>query len=181
MLEKELKILDVDIEELKEKLESFGGEKTFEGYIHDVYYDYPEDKLDGEKRLFRVRKKGETHLYTIKRKRKELKKEMWLNVKDEHETEITDLESFTRVLEKYGMKKTREKKKLRISYRIGEIEFYIDDYEIFPPLLEIEAHTTEQINDWIEKLGLTQHETLLCGSRSLFKHYEKPYLYHEED
>ena len=41
-----------------------------------------------------------------------------MNVKDEHEMPITDIESFTRVLEKYGMTKTREKKKHRISYRL---------------------------------------------------------------
>jgi adenylate cyclase class IV len=63
-----------------------------------------------------VRKKGEVHLYTIKKKRKKLKKELEVNVKDEHEMTITDIDSFTRVLEKYGMNKTREKKKYRISY-----------------------------------------------------------------
>jgi len=38
--------------------------------------------------------------------------------KDEHETSITDITSFAKVLEKYGMEKVREKKKHRVSYQI---------------------------------------------------------------
>jgi len=38
------------------------------------------------------------------------------------------VESFTKVLEKYGMKETREKKKFRISYALENLEFDIDDY-----------------------------------------------------
>lgn len=179
MLEKEIKILEVDVQEIQKKLESFGAEKTFEGYIHDIYYDYPTKQIDEEGRIFRVRKKGETHLYTIKKKRKKLKKEFEMNVKDEHEMPITDIESFTRVLEKYGMTKTREKKKHRISYRLGEVEFDIDDYGLFPPLLEIEGHSVGEIKAWIPKLGLEEHISKQFGSRSLFLHYGCDYINHE--
>ena len=41
--------------------------------IHDVYYDFPseekKDKMHANNRMFRVRTKGETHIYTIKNKR----------------------------------------------------------------------------------------------------------------
>jgi len=62
MLEKEIKILDVDVSELEKKLEAIGAKKTFDGFIHDVYYDFPHDeenshKMEDNKRLFRVRKK----------------------------------------------------------------------------------------------------------------------------
>ena len=42
MLEKELKILNINPDEIIDKLESFGAKKTFEGFIHDIYYDFPE-------------------------------------------------------------------------------------------------------------------------------------------
>jgi len=42
---------------------------------------------------------------------------------------ITDVDSFKKVLEKYGMTQTREKKKHRTSYKIGEVEFDIDEYD----------------------------------------------------
>jgi len=43
--------------------------------IHDVYYDFPgeeKNKMEANKRMFRVRKRGEEHIYTIKRKRKSI-------------------------------------------------------------------------------------------------------------
>jgi adenylate cyclase class IV len=50
------------------------------------------------------------------------------------------------------MKKIREKKKHRISYSLKKLEFDIDKYDGMPTLLEIEAHTIEEINKYIEKL-----------------------------
>ncbi len=184
MLEKEIKILEIDVEEVTSKLVELGAKKTFEGFIHDVYYDFPDDgksKMEANKRMFRVRQKGEEHIYTIKRKRKKVKKEEGLNAKDEHETAISDVKSFAKVLEKYGMTKMREKKKYRISYNLNGVEFDIDDYYIWdskneiPPLLEIEASGMDEIQEWVKRLGLEEYEQKLFGSRSLFKHYGQDY------
>lgn len=181
MLEKEIKILDIDIEQTVKKLENLWAKKTFEWYIHDIYYDFQEwenQKMDENKRLFRVRKKWDLHLYTIKRKRHKL--EWWeksLKVADEAEYPITDVESFTSVLEKYWMKKIREKKKYRISFKFWDIEFDIDKYDNIPALLEIEAKSKKEIF-WILKfLWFENNVRKKFGSRKLYKHYGKKYLY----
>jgi adenylate cyclase class 2 len=184
MLEKEIKILDINVEELQKKLTQLWAIKTFEGFIHDIYYDFhdeetSEHKMEANKRLFRVRQKWDIHMYTIKRKRNKKCEwwEKWVKIADEGEREITDVESFKKVLDKYWMKETREKKKFRISYTLDNCEFDIDDYylwddkNLIPPLLEIEAHTTEEIHAWIEKLGLEKHEQQKWWSRKLFEHY----------
>ena len=72
MLEKEIKILEINREELVARLLSLWAKKTFEWYIHDIYYDFPEkgeqkDKMQANGRMFRLRKKGEEHIYTIKK------------------------------------------------------------------------------------------------------------------
>ena len=184
MLEKEIKILDVNVQDLQKQLEKLWAEKTFEWFIHDIYYDFHDEennshKMEANKRLFRVRQKGDIHMYTIKRKRN--KKSEWgeqgVKIADEGEREITDVESFKKVLEKYWMKETREKKKYRISYSLWKMEFDIDDYylwddkNIIPPLLEIEAQTSAEIHEWIEKLGLKDYRQEKWGSRKLFEHY----------
>lgn len=43
MLEKEIKILEISTQEVIETLVSLGAKKTFEGIVHDVYYDFPDD------------------------------------------------------------------------------------------------------------------------------------------
>lgn len=182
MLEIEIKILEIESSKIQDTLLALGAEKTFEGYIHDVYYDFPdelENKLEANGRMFRLRKKGEQHIYTIKNKRKEIKQEEGAVGKEEHETPITNIESFAKVLEKYGMVKTREKKKHRISYQVEWMEFDIDTYEGIPTLLEIEGSDGSMIQEWVEKLGLREHQQLLWGSRKLFKHYGVEYLHFE--
>lgn len=185
MLEKEIKILDINVEEVEKKLLELWAEKTFEGFIHDVYYDFPDDKddwslkMEDNKRLFRVRKKWDVHQYTIKRKRNKANEggEEWVKIADEWEREISDVESFKKVLEKYGMKETREKKKYRTSYSIWKFEFDIDDYYLWddrhtiPPLLEIEAETSEELKEWVVKLWLQDKQIEKWWSRKLFAHY----------
>ena len=186
MLEKEIKILEIDRKQLEEKLLSLGAVKTFEWVIHDVYYDFPDNdvnKMEANGRMFRLRKKGEEHIYTIKNKRKDVIKKEKLHAKEEHETPITNIESFAKVLEKYGMKKIREKRKHRISYSFPweNIEFDFDCYEGIPELLEIEGKTLADIKSWIKKLSLENHPTLRGGSRKIYAHYNIPYSYFDED
>ena len=179
MLEKEVKILEVDVNALTKKLIELGATQTFEWVIHDVYYDFPWEKMETSKRIFRVRKKWETHLYTIKKKRsgKDKWAEKGIKIADEWEYSITDVESFSKVLERYGMEKIREKKKHRISYKIWEVEFDIDDYDGIPPLLEIEAPRSEQIEEYVKKLSLDKHIIKTFGSRWLFRYYWLDYSY----
>ena len=180
MLEKEIKILEIDREEVVKKLLDLWAEKTFEWYIHDIYYDFPDDvthKMEANNRMFRLRKKGEEHIYTIKRKRKEYQETEGAHAKDEHETPVTNITSFAKVLEKYGMKKTREKKKHRVSYRLENMEFDFDIYEWIPEFLEIEWPSWDEIQKWVEKLGLEEYEQMLWGSRKIFKRYKVPYRY----
>ena len=179
MLEKEIKILEINKEAVVERLLELWAEKTFEGFVHDVYYDFPDDdehKMEANNRLFRLRQKGEEHIYTIKRKRKKIKKKEEINAKDEHETSITNIESFAKVLEKYWMERTREKKKHRVSYKLDGMEFDFDLYEWIPEFLEIEWPDGETIQNWVKKIGLDWFEQMLGWSRKLFKYYGIDYL-----
>ena len=75
------------------------------------------------------------------------------------------------------MKKTREKKKHRVSYRLNNQEFDIDQYDGIPTLLEIEAHSSEEIQDSIKMLWLEGHVAKSFGSRWLYKYYGLDYSY----
>jgi len=114
MFEKEIKILEIDKDELVTKLKDFWAVIIFDDMIHDVYYDYPEWKIDEEKRSFRIRKKWNCFLYTIKKKEKSTN----IKICQEKELEVTNVEWFKKTLEKYGLIKSREKQKHRTSYEI---------------------------------------------------------------
>lgn len=182
MLEKEIKILEINKEEILKKLELLWAEKSFEWFIHDIYYDFIEwenMKMEDNKRLFRVRQKWEIHLYTIKRKRNKKSEgwEDWVKIADEWENLITDVDSFKKVLEKYGMTQVREKKKYRVSYKLNNVEFDIDDYDWIPTLMEIEAKTIEEINEYVKLLWLENYVKKNFWSRKLYEYYGLDYSY----
>lgn len=182
MLEKEIKILNIDKANVIHRLEKLWAKKVFDGYIHDIYYDFVDGKsckMDENNRLFRIRKKGNSYIYTIKRKRTKNCdfSVRGLKVADEAEREISNLEGFQRVLEKYGMQKTREKKKYRISYSYKGLEFDIDDYKGIPTLIELESDSKKSIKKYIKKLWLKNYIKKTFGSRWLYKFYGKKYSY----
>ena len=171
MLEKEIKILEINKEKVIEKLLFLGAKKKFEWYIHDVYYDFDAsgDHMEESERRFSIRKKGEDHLYTIKKR----EEDTHLKVAQEWEFKITNPEGFKKVLEKYGLKETREKSKYRVTYEIDEFVFEIDEYEGIPAILEIEWPSYLNIKLWIEKLELSHLPQKRFGARGLFKYYAK--------
>ena len=178
MIEKEIKILDINIKKVIRLLEKHGATKTFKWEIKDIYFDYHKINkkkhyknanvsMEKEWRLFRIRKKWKTVLFTIKKKVKHSK----IKVAHEKELPITCYKSFSRVLKKYWLTKTREKTKKRISYYKSGIEFDIDTYKWMPTLLEIEAKNNKQINKWIKRLKLKDHKKKKFWSRRLFDYY----------
>jgi predicted adenylyl cyclase CyaB len=182
MLEKEVKILEINKEKIIKKLLSLWAIQTFEWFIHDVYYDFlgwEIKKMESNSRFFRIRRKWEIYLYTIKRRRIKIEEwgEKWLKIADEWENPITDIKSFKNVLERYGMTQVREKKKRRISFRLWEVEFDIDEYDSMPPLLEIEAKTKEEIKKYIKLLWLEKNKQKTFGSRWLYQYYGLDYSY----
>lgn len=171
MLEKELKILEINKEKVIQKLEALGAKKKFEWYIHDVYYDFDSsgNHMETMERRFRIRKKWEDHLYTIKKR----EEDDHLKVAQEWEFKITNPEGFKKVLEKYGLKETREKSKYRVTYEVDDFVFEIDEYEGIPTILEIEGPSYLNIKLWIEKLELGHLPQKRFGARGLFKYYAK--------
>ncbi len=167
IIEKELKILEIDPLQVQEMLISLGATKVFEGSVHDTYYDTSDKTLVGEKKRIRIRKKGTYHLITFKERIPAS------GIKSAHETEIIveDPKEIDTLLQTYGLIPTWEKSKHRISYTYGGVTFDIDMYGNIPPILEIEATDKKTIMQRIDKLWLQKKTTATFGAHGLFKHY----------
>jgi predicted adenylyl cyclase CyaB len=180
MLEKEIKILEVDTSEIIDKLLSLWAEKTFEGHVRDVYFDFHnrvENKKEEAEKIYRLRQKWEKNVYTVKHKKYleiELENVM---VKEEVETWVANFDDFSKMLEMQWMTAIRKKEKYRASYVLNDIVFDFDTYNGIPTVLEIEWPSGDKIYDWIKKLLLHEKELLVWGSRMLFDRYQVPYTY----
>lgn len=199
--ESELKILEVNKNDLSARLEELWAEKTLVWTVMDSYYEFPDGRFDRYKQelwesiSFRLREKMDiekdwnvTMYYTIKRKRQRNIDPIF-RVCNEKELEILNYTKVLQLLEKFWLKKDRVKHKHRTSYLIKDkddpeiwVKFDIDDYgtvEIdwqkvnIPTIVEIETNSRALAEYYIGKLWLESNVKLAHWSRTLFRYYLK--------
>jgi adenylate cyclase, class 2 len=154
----EIKILGIDKSEIEKKLISLGAKKIFDDKITAFYYDFPDGSIRRSRGTLRLRKEGERTFLTFKKDIavKEAK------VREEHQIEISDFGSMKYLLETIGLRTWVEMKKLRTSYKLGEVHFEIDTYQDalkhIPVFLEIEGREIDTIYSYAKLLGFSKDD-----------------------
>lgn len=150
MDEIEVKILEVDGDSIRRKLEVLGAKKKFEGTIVAHFY---RRGTNGKK--IRLRQMGDTCYVTAKQR---IGTDRMLH-NEEHEVETSDFESMAKILEIAGLTKYGESIKTRVSYVLDGITFDLDTYPGIPEYAEVEAQTREEVERWVKLLGFTMDDT----------------------
>lgn len=171
MKEIEVKILEIDEEEVKKRLLDLGAEKTFEGEIEVYRIDFDDDRLDKSGEFLRVRKVGDQTELCFKGKKEESR----FKVREEIEVNTSCLPTTIKIFEKLGFKNIFDGKKLRTSYKLEDVKFEIDKYPEIPVFLEIEAPTEEDVKEYVQKLGYTMEQTTNMSGFELGRHYKKKF------
>lgn len=172
--EQEIKVLDVEVESLKKKLESIGAKKVYDDDREIITLDTPEmEYLLQKDKLIRITEEGSIKVTMhIHQSNPEIKKEIKFKVSRMKEA----LDFFSEM----GLKMITKVKAHRISYELGKIDFDIDEFPSIPPFLEIdqeflseEGYTLESL---LEKLELSSHEIVKMGTEDIHNHYGIPYF-----
>ncbi|KKR07369.1 MAG: hypothetical protein UT33_C0002G0003 [Candidatus Peregrinibacteria bacterium GW2011_GWC2_39_14] len=201
MHEKEIKILEIDVETVTKKLETFGAEKIFEGITMMEGYDLPSESLPFEFNettlpskdllpIFEHVRNITEGKYSLMSKRAYLRlrregerRELILKqlvhaapVKEELELsiEIPDESQWDAVasyMESIGLKKIVYQQKKRISYLYNNIRFDIDTWPSVPTYLEIESNTEEAILDGVRLMGFDPKDTTSMTGKEVFEKY----------
>lgn len=162
--ELEVKILDINLDELRNKLKYLNCKKVKEeNQINDLF-DFPNKTLLKKHGYARIRTiedliKNYTKFYlTVKT----LKSDEKFKIMDENEVEITNGEEGKDILKALGLELTQSIKKYRESYKYKNalIEIDINEESFCPfPYIEIEAETFEEIEEAVTALGYTMEDT----------------------
>lgn len=167
MQEMEVKVIDINKEEIIKKLLDLGAKKIFEGDIQASSYDFEDDRLTKDASFIRLRKMGDKPFLTFKKKITQ----DHAKVMEETETEVDDFDEMHRILLALGLKPAKDYVKKRTSYKLGKARFEIDEYEKIPAYLEIEAPSIDLINAYVEKLGLDKEKVKTWTGKELLEHY----------
>ncbi len=168
MREIEVKILNINVEEIRKKLLELGATKVFEGEVHAIAFDFPDSRLDQQDCFVRLRKVGDKTELCFKGEKADSK----FKSREEIEVNVSEFDETIKILEKIGLKRFHEGRKNRISYKFEGATFELDSWENIPTFLEIEAKTEEEVESFVNKLGFTMEQTNNWSYLDIEEHYK---------
>lgn len=144
MDEIELKFLNINIEEMNDKLIKIGAKIKFNSLTEE--YPFLAEGFDGwdsNKKLLRIRKFNDDITITYKSPAKESE----MSSREEIEFKVDNYKNAILLLEKIGFKKGKVFKKHRIHYELWDIHFELDTLDNVPTYLEIETQSEDAMLD----------------------------------
>lgn len=162
--ELETRIIDIDVDSMREKLKSLGAKMIkSENQINDIY-DFEDERLLKDKGYARIRtvndliNSKEIIFMTTKKMLSQGKfKEM-----EENEVIVDNKTMAEGIFKSLGLKLHQSIKKYRESYEIldGLVEIDINDKEFCPfPYIEIETSSEQSLQNILDLIGYTMEDT----------------------
>lgn len=159
----ELKVLEIDVLSMVEKLEKLGAKKRWEKFFRRYVYDFTPPK---ENSRVRLRTDGSQTTLTIK----EITNDDIDGTK-ERETAVECFEITHQILNKLWYTHKAYQENRRTSYLLGKIELEIDQRPMIPPYLEIEAQDKESVLQCAKKLGFVEEQLTAINTKKVYQKY----------
>ncbi len=149
-IEYEARILNIDIESIKAKL-NFMGATPLSSYLQRRYVF---DVIPAKKGTWiRLRTNGNKSTLALKQIDK-----YTIDGTREWETEVSDFDAMQQILERAGIKPKGYQENKRTAYQLDGIEVTIDEWPQLKPYIEIEGPDAASVEAVILKLGFKKSE-----------------------
>ncbi|WP_291654006.1 CYTH domain-containing protein [Clostridium sp.] len=164
MKELETRIIDIDVDVIREKLKSLGAEKVKEEYQTNNIYDFEDNKLLNAKGYARIRITDDriSNKEVVYMTTKKMLSQETFKVMEENETIVEDKIAAEKIFISLGLSLKQSIKKYRESYKLKDslVEIDINDKSFCPfPYLEIETTSEEKLEEILELIGYTKENT----------------------
>lgn len=172
-MEIEVRILDVDTNEIRRKISENNGILVKKEHQINKLFDFNDDRLLRNKGYARIRIIEDLisgkDFYYMTTKKKLSKSGDKYKVMDEQEVLIDSWEVGENIFKSLGLSMKNEIKRYRESYKINDvlIEIDINDKNFYPnPYVEIEGNSSQEIEEVVKILGYQMEDTT---SKSIFE------------
>jgi adenylate cyclase class 2 len=159
----EVKILEIDVNQIVKKLDKLGAKKIVERKMKRFVYDMVPKK---ENCWVRLRFDGIKTTLTIK--------EIHSNKIDgtkELEIVVDDFDTTNLILQKLGYRYKGYQENKRISYKLDDVEIEIDSWPKIPTYLEIEGKSIDAVQRMVKQLGFKISQTTSVSTTDVYKKY----------
>lgn len=162
-IEYEVRILNVNKEEIKKKLEKLNAEFKWERIQKRYTYDF--NPVLSHKWI-RLRTDGEQTTLAIKN----------VNTKEidgteELEISVSDFENTNLILKELGYLPKAFQENKRCRYYLHNVEIDIDSWPMIPDYIEIEGQNEEEVYEIVKLLGYTKEDVTAKDVASIYKEY----------
>lgn len=162
-IEYEVRILEIDPEEIKEKLESLGAIFQWDALQRRYVYDFI-PKIDGK--WIRLRSNGSKTTLTIKNLVSSK-----IDGTQELEVEVADFEKTNLILRELGFEAKGYQENRRCQYVLDGVEIDIDYWPLIPTYLEIEGKSEQEVYDVVHKLGYSEDDIITTDVEAIYLQY----------
>ena len=167
----EVKFVDVDIDDVRARLEQAGGK--LEQPMRDMKRALIEEEHHAAENMFiRIRDEGDKTTLCLKKKTKSLE-ESTIDSTYEIETTIGDFDTAVELLKVAGWHYITYQESRRETWRLGDVEVVIDEWPWLQPMIEIEGDSEEVVRAAADKLGFDWDEAVF-GSCDVVYHRDYP-------
>jgi len=145
----EVKFVDINVDETREKLKSAGAElKQPMRNMKRAIIDYPDERLQQENSYIRVRDEGDRVTVTFKQF-----DSLSLDGAKELETTVGDFNAVVKIFIATGLEVRSYQETRRETWRLNGVEVVIDEWPWLNPYIEIEADSEEAVRSVAALLG----------------------------
>ncbi len=158
-IEYELRVLEINQEEIIKKLESLGAtlenKMDYKRYVYDMVPNRPDEWI-------RLRTDGKESTLTYKK----ITNEENIEGTEEIEIVVDDFDKTNEILQVMGYNFRNYQENKRVRYRLNGVEIDIDSWPLIPTYLEIEGTSEQEVKDIVKLLEIdeTKITYLNCGS-----------------
>ena len=162
-IEYEVRVLEINADEIKKKLEELNASLVEEVFQRRYLYDFNPVNPD---KWIRLRTNGTTTTLTIKDVQSS-------KIDGTHELEIVvnDFDSTDAILNELGYKARGIQENKRTKYDLNGVEVDIDTWPKIPTYLEIEGKNEEEVYKTLELLGIPKEKAISLNTQSIYKEY----------
>lgn len=161
--EYEVRILEIDREQVIKKLEELGAEFQWDRIQRRYVYDFI-PKIEGK--WIRLRTNGEKSTLTIKNLVSSL-----IDGTQELEIEVDNFERCHLILKELGYEAKGYQENRRCQYLLNGVEIDIDSWPLIPTYLEIEGASEEIVYHTVSLLGFTKEECVTRNVEGIYLDY----------
>ena len=161
--EYEVRVLEINVDDIKKKLDEIGAEFCFDKIQQRYVYDFI-PKVDSK--WIRLRTNGVKTTLTIKNLVSSR-----IDGTQELEVVVDNFERTNLILKELGYQAKGYQENRRIQYMYEGVEIDIDYWPFIPTYLEIEGPSEEKVYDVLEKLGFTKEDATTRDVEGIYLDY----------